>query len=73
MPIAPYTPREPDDGAAMMHGSFLLNVLGTWTIIVTFWLPLPSSAYAIYSVPAIFPSPAVTLPAESMFGPYSTP
>jgi hypothetical protein len=57
-----------NDGAVTMR-VVLLNVLGTRTSIVTFWLPLPSSAYARYSVPAIFPSPLVTLPAASMNSP----
>jgi len=38
-------------------------------MIVTFFLPLPSSRYATYSLPAIFPSPSVLLPLMSMFGP----
>ena len=66
--MAPYTPREPDDGAVTMHAFAASNEAGICTIIVTFCLPVPSSAYARYSVPAILPSPSVVLPLTSMFG-----
>ena len=69
LPIAPYTPRDPDDVAVTMQGFAALNDAGICTIIVTFCLPLPSSAYARYSVPAILPSPSVGLPLLSMLGP----
>jgi hypothetical protein len=42
--MAPYTPREPEDVAVTMQGAAALKVLGTCTIIVTCWRPLPSSA-----------------------------
>ena len=67
--MAPYTPREPDDVAVMMHGLTGSNVAGTCTISVTFFAPLPSSLKAMYSVPATLPSPAVTTPADVTLGP----
>ena len=60
--IAPYTPREPDDVAVTMQALDATNDAGICTIIVTFCLPVPSSAYARYSVPATLPSPSVELP-----------
>ena len=54
-----------------MHGCAGLKLAGTCTSSVTFLLPLPSSAYARYSVPGILPSPSVSLPSRSTFGPRS--
>ena len=52
-----------------MHGLVVLKVLGICTIIVTFLRPLPSSANAMCSSPAILPSPVVTAPSAVTFGP----
>lgn len=71
--IAPYTPREPDAVAVTMHGFAGSKLAGTCTSSVTFLRPLPSSEYARYSVPAILPSPRVSLPARSTFGPQKRP
>ncbi len=66
-------PREPDDGAVMMQGALRSNVAGICTIMPTFLRPVPSSAKAMNSLPAILPSPAVTAPADVTFGPYRVP
>jgi hypothetical protein len=66
-------PRDPDDVAVTMHGSFTLKESGICTINVTFWRPVPPSRKVRYSSPATFPSPSVSLPVRSTFGPKSTP
>ena len=71
--MPPYTPREPEAVAVITQGLAGLKLAGTCTISVTFWRPLPSSANAMYSVPATLPSLAVTLPCASTLGPYRLP
>jgi len=57
----------------MTQGFFGSKLVGTCTISVTFWRPLPSSAKAMYSVPGTLPSLATTVPCASTFGPYRVP
>ena len=71
--MPPYTPREPDAVAVIMQGFLGSKLAGTCTMRVTFLRPVPSSANAMYSVPATLPSPVVTLPCASTLGPYSVP
>ena len=44
VPIAPYTPRDPDDGPSTRQGVAWLKLSGICTAIVTRFLPLPSSS-----------------------------
>lgn len=67
--MAPYTPREPEEVALTMQAFAGSKLAGTCTIITTFCLPLPSSATAMYSVPAMRPSPPLSLPSLSILGP----
>ena len=46
-----------------------VKLSGTCTMSVTFLRPVPSSENAMYSMPAILPSPAVTRPCASTLGP----
>ena len=71
--MAPYTPREPEDGPSTMHGLLTSKLSGIWTAMVVFLLPVPSSRYARYSLPGMRPSLVVTVPETSTFGPYSVP
>ena len=60
---------DPDAVAVIMQGFLGSKLAGTCTMRVTFLRPVPSSANAMYSVPATLPSPVVTLPCASTLGP----
>ena len=73
VPMAPYTPREPDEAPSTTQGLAGLKLSGTCTAITVRLRPEPSSSTATYSRPGIRPSLLVTVPVAVTLGPYRLP